>query len=694
MSIIYYTNEGKQICLDKELGRGGEGPVYSIQGIPSICAKIYSKQLSSDDYEKLSVMVRNPPQDPSYSYNKHRSIAWPGALLFTDPKMTRFAGLVMPKIDLTVFRTAFAFISPDDRRKRYLGGVTWKYLFVMARNISSAIAAIHERGYCMGDINESNILIAPDALITLIDCDSFQVRDVHSNRVYRCPVGKEEYTAPELQGKSFKDVNRTFETDNFALGVLMFQFLMEGFHPYSGRWLFSGDPLRMQDKIIKGLYPYGRKLNELATHPDAPPFEIIHPDIQRLFHRCFVDGHGNPKERPTAKEWQKVADGLMDKFITCQQNENHHYLNHLQDCPWCRYKKDSFPSHAGLQIELINPNKTLSSHEDRVDYLRSYIDMALADGVLTPDEEKYIIDLGLKLQIQEKEIRKILDNELKKSKSPNASAAAPVIEIQETKFEFLNMKKDSKKSDVFTLANIGSGVLTGTIKTNRKWLTVSQDKIDPSKHKQTIEFTIDTTGLGLGQEDNGEIVVQSNGRTERIYVKISMEVDKDNLSRFARRLTTAGLILGALIGAGIYYLNIPDYKYSWVIFVGSVIFLCSWAVYYENGISAIPSAIWAGLVISGIALLLCKILPTAFYFTMVWASLYGAYTAIFSKTIRKSLWRGQKMLPITIGIGLILLSVLIVQESDKRAVTTKGKIQKKSLKDGTAKANAKTKKEK
>jgi hypothetical protein len=38
-------------------------------------------------------------------------------------------------------------------------------------------------------------------LVTFIDCDSFQVKEPTTGRVFRCVVGKGEYTAPELAGK-------------------------------------------------------------------------------------------------------------------------------------------------------------------------------------------------------------------------------------------------------------------------------------------------------------------------------------------------------------------------------------------------------------------------------------------------------------------------------------------------------------
>ena len=242
-------------------------------------------------------MVKNPPSDPCYKpkINQiHRSIAWPSSILYANRGNTQFAGFVMPKLDLKMFSKALLYINLKIDEESILV-VLLEAFVVIARNISSAIAAVHERGYCVGDINESNVLIAQNALITLIDCDSFQVRDDSSNKVYRCPVGKEEYSAPELIGKSYKDINRTFDTDTFALSVLIFQLLMEGFHPFSGRWQLSGEAPKVPYKIQKGLFSYGRKLNEIIPQPDAPSYEIIHPEIQQLFYRCFVDGHGNQK---------------------------------------------------------------------------------------------------------------------------------------------------------------------------------------------------------------------------------------------------------------------------------------------------------------------------------------------------------------------------------------------------------------
>ena len=76
---------------------------------------------------------------------------------------------------------------------------------------------------------------AKNALVVLIDCDSFQVNT--NGRCYPCEVGVPLYTPPELQKKSFRELIRTRNHDRFGLAILIFQLLFVGRHPYAGRYL-------------------------------------------------------------------------------------------------------------------------------------------------------------------------------------------------------------------------------------------------------------------------------------------------------------------------------------------------------------------------------------------------------------------------------------------------------------------------
>lgn len=357
MSGTYYDHTGRKIDLGQEIGAGGEGPVYVVQGRRQECAKIYYKP-TSERHKKVLAMVKNPPTDPTLR-SGHRSIAWPLAALYKDSQRTQFAGFVMPLIDRRNFAPLLTYYDPGERSKNFGGAFNWLYLITTAQNIASAVAALHQRDYCIGDIRPENILASPNTVVTLIDCDSFQVKD-QSGTVYRCPVGTPEYTAPELQGKVFPSVDRTPQSDCFALTVLIFQLLMEGYHPFTGRWQLAGDAPPLEEKILRGFFPYGRKLREILPPPGAPPFEILHPQLRGLITRCFVSGHKDPLRRPTAREWFDAFRRVRTQIAECSQNKNHRYFNHLTACPWCQITnttgKDSFPSLTGQQIALADPS--------------------------------------------------------------------------------------------------------------------------------------------------------------------------------------------------------------------------------------------------------------------------------------------------------------------------------------------------
>jgi len=550
-----YTADGQRIDLGTELGRGGEGTIYAIPAQPLECAKIYNKPLPSDETRKLQLMAESPPQDPAYDSRKHHSIAWPTALLFVDRRRSTCLGFIMHRIDVKLFKKALSYLDPADRRKAWGGSFTWRKLFVVARNVASAVAAIHEQGYCIGDLNESNVLVSPWGLISLIDCDSFQVTDPKSGKVYRCPVGKGEYTAPELQGKSYRDVDRTAQSDRFALGVFTFQLLMEGTHPYQAKGAVLNDAPSIEAKILRGCFPYDGKVQGVAPPDHAPPFEILHPHLRELFRRCFVDGHSNAGLRPSAEEWLSVLDGFANEFNMCVKNGNHFYLNHLKACPWCEVRRakghDLYPSPIGQQISLEGASGSLDSLDKRLLYLEEIVAMALADGVVTDEEREYIVHKGLELQIPRRDIDQLLTAKITKSSATAGTAAlgTPVILVSPLQFSFPAIQHGSVVHEQLSIRNDGGGVLTGTIRANKAWLSTSQANIDPRRHHQEVIVSVNTKSLSLGSSDSGSIEIASTGGNVTVPVQVSIEIPESAIRRYRTGLVAWYGLVGMIIGA-------------------------------------------------------------------------------------------------------------------------------------------------
>ncbi len=362
---------GGRLVLDVEnaLGTGGEATVYSLTGDRSLAAKVYSKP-SEDRARKLVVMAANPPAGVSADA-ANPDIAWPLDLLWTTGRKSRIAGFLMPRVE--DMAPIIDIYSPHAR----LTSRPWfdyRLLLRTCIGLAGAVATAHRSGYVIGDLNHSNIFVAADARVTLIDADSFQVRDPDGGAAFLCPVYTPEFTAPELHHQGLIKTERSLEQDSFGLGVLVFLLLMGGVHPFTGIHLGQGEPPPLFSRIASGDFPYSRNKSAIiAPPPIAVPFETLTPELQELFRQCFEDGHKKPEQRPTATTWRDALVAAEQGLTVCETNSQHQY-GHLQPaCPWCIRKqqlggRDPFPSTdavaSGQNRRPIPVRRTLAS--DRV----------------------------------------------------------------------------------------------------------------------------------------------------------------------------------------------------------------------------------------------------------------------------------------------------------------------------------------
>ena len=325
-----YDAKGKPIWLGESVGRGGEATVYRVRGQTGWLAKIYEQGARPNYADKLAWMISNPPENPTRSI-AHPSLAWPSALLYDSKHV--LAGYMMPHIQTAV--PLLEVFNPR-RRQATLPRFDRRYLHRTARNLSATLNALHARGYVVGDLNESNVLVKPSALISMIDTDSFQVQEMHGSQIlyHPCPVGKLEYTPPELHRHAIGSVIRQPEHDAFALGVLIFQLLMEGSHPFRAQWLGSGDPPTIETRIAQGVFPYSTFPNSRVRPPKgAPDLNQLHPALVELIFRCFIDGHKDPQQRPGSEKWVQALATAENALKQCPNR--HLYSNHLAVCPHC-----------------------------------------------------------------------------------------------------------------------------------------------------------------------------------------------------------------------------------------------------------------------------------------------------------------------------------------------------------------------
>jgi DNA-binding helix-hairpin-helix protein with protein kinase domain len=310
------------IRLGQELGHGGEGAVFAVEGHGDQVAKIYSAPPEPRKIRKLSAMAEVAV--PALL----RIASWPLDLL-TDGNGT-VCGFVMPR--LIARRDIHELYSPKSRSEAF-PEADFRFLVHVGANIARSFTVVHEQGHVVGDVNHGNLLVSPDATVTLIDCDSFQIR--HGAEVFTCDVGSPLFTAPELQGQAFRGLVRSANHDHFGLAVLLFHLLYMGRHPFAGRYAGPGD-MPIEKAIAEHRFAYGP--DRAASGMERPPGTIPLESMGAAINQCFVRAFGRSESnggRPDAKTWIEALETLKTSLRKCSTASWHHYPREVQDCPWC-----------------------------------------------------------------------------------------------------------------------------------------------------------------------------------------------------------------------------------------------------------------------------------------------------------------------------------------------------------------------
>ncbi|MFM2310642.1 MAG: hypothetical protein RLY87_2764 [Chloroflexota bacterium] len=316
------------IQLGSQLGRGGEATVYDFDGQPDMVVKIKHKPLADDDLQKLQTMLDNPPDDPTHTKLKHHSIAWPIDLVYErDGTKKTPIGFVMPKMKSSV---TLSEVMHPGHRQNVAPQFSYRLLLNIGKNLAIVVKNIHAKGHVIGDMNTLNIMVSTvletSTLVTVIDCDSFQIKPA-SGQVFRCKVGKPEFTAPEIQNRNYSQFDRTQQHDMFAFAVIMYQLMMQNAHPFQGipkRPNFEESMLHVYN-IANGIFPHLDN-PEMARFPHVPSMMALPATVRDLMLRSFLPGY----TRPSASDWDDALTACVNAYEVCVNDATH---THVRDHP-------------------------------------------------------------------------------------------------------------------------------------------------------------------------------------------------------------------------------------------------------------------------------------------------------------------------------------------------------------------------
>lgn len=310
------------------LGRGGEGAVFDVleHSLPDLPEKLVAKiyhDVDSDQRAKLVDMIDTAPSSDS--------VAWPYGIVVDADNV--FRGYVMRKLEADTMRQWSDLAHSAERRKNS-PDFSVQYAVAACLNLAEALLSVHEAGHRIGDINESNAFVGVDATVTLVDTDSSQVQG--KSKVFRCAVGKPEYTAPELSRGSLREQERTEASDTFAFAVMAFQMLTGGAHPTDG--IIDAD-MPVVERIRAGVLPTLREEDGFKPVPRIPSRAIP----SRLQNAIEGMMRVEPDARVRLADAAETFSDVLDNLEQCKKQSRHYFDKRDGTCGWCAHTDRGLP---------------------------------------------------------------------------------------------------------------------------------------------------------------------------------------------------------------------------------------------------------------------------------------------------------------------------------------------------------------
>ncbi len=272
-----------------------------------------------------------------YNADLDKVAAWPRSTLHESNGAVR--GFLMPRI--VDHKELHILYGPQSRRREF-PKATWAFLAHVAMNCAAAFDSVHSKGAVIADVNARNILVSGQAMVRLVDCDSFQI--VSGAERYLSEVGVPDYTPPELQGVPFAGVVRSANHDCFGLAVVIFHLLFMGRHPFFGAFTGRGD--MPPDQAIKEFrFVYGAEgfKKQMRAPPHSLPLHFVTPEVGNLFELAFSK-QGARADRPSAARWMRALKDMTSTLKTCSVDETHKFPSTATACAWCEISNKGGPT--------------------------------------------------------------------------------------------------------------------------------------------------------------------------------------------------------------------------------------------------------------------------------------------------------------------------------------------------------------
>ncbi len=131
-------------------------------------------------------------------------------------------------------------------------------------------------------------------------------------------------------------------------------------------------------------------------------------------------------------------------------------------------------------------------------------------------------------------------------KEPSSAAGTgipPRLAVEPNQFSFTGVKVGEQLRGSCVVSNVGGGVFSGRVSSNRRWLRLENEVLVPSLNRQEIRFSVDTRTLSPGHSDTATMELATSGGTALVPIALSIELREALRERFYSRFMPGTVLL-------------------------------------------------------------------------------------------------------------------------------------------------------
>ena len=318
---------GNRYRLGRELGRGGQGTVFAVEG-DRLAVKLLRDRYAGarERLRDQLAMVGRLPLEGLAVARPLEQLRPPhvGYVMELFTGMTSLGSLGRPPRGVESVRTWY-----------FEGGGLRRRLRLLART-AEVLSEIHGRGLVYVDPSPFNIFVSSqtDACeVRLIDTDNLRAATRAGRALFTPGYGAPEIVRGTGAPSSLGDAH--------AFAVIAFETLAL-VHPLMGDAVRDGEP-ELEEQALAGRLPWiDAAGDDRNRSSDGIPRDLVlSPRLREDFDLTFGAGLSDTGARPGLSRWAERLRRAADRTVTCSECSGSYFCDRPL-CPWCDAPRPGF----------------------------------------------------------------------------------------------------------------------------------------------------------------------------------------------------------------------------------------------------------------------------------------------------------------------------------------------------------------